>query len=104
MGLAFKAHTDDLRESPSLVLVEALVGRGLDVKIHDFEVNQVQLFGANLAEWTRFSHLAPRMVDSLEEIIDSSEVLVLAQHNRDYQEPLAMISPEKILVDLAGIL
>ena len=34
-GLAFKAETDDVRESPALVLVEALLGAGAAVRVHD---------------------------------------------------------------------
>ncbi len=34
-GLAFKAETDDVRESPALVLVEALLGAGASVRVHD---------------------------------------------------------------------
>ncbi len=34
-GLAFKGGTDDVRESPAVVLVESLVTRGADVCVHD---------------------------------------------------------------------
>jgi len=34
-GLAFKANTDDMRESPSLTLIEALLGEGAAVVAHD---------------------------------------------------------------------
>jgi UDPglucose 6-dehydrogenase len=34
-GLAFKAETDDMRESPSIPLVRSLVGRGAVVRAHD---------------------------------------------------------------------
>ena len=34
-GLAFKAETDDVRESPSLVLIEALLCAGAKVQVHD---------------------------------------------------------------------
>ncbi|HZH81127.1 MAG TPA: UDP-glucose/GDP-mannose dehydrogenase family protein [Gemmatimonadales bacterium] len=34
-GLAFKAETDDVRESPALVLVEQLLGAGARVRVHD---------------------------------------------------------------------
>jgi len=34
-GLSFKAETDDVRESPALVLVEALLAAGARVRVHD---------------------------------------------------------------------
>lgn len=34
-GLAFKAQTDDMRESPALTLIEALLGAGASVAAHD---------------------------------------------------------------------
>jgi UDPglucose 6-dehydrogenase len=34
-GLTFKARTDDLRESPSLAIIERLIGHGATVKAHD---------------------------------------------------------------------
>lgn len=35
LGLTFKPHTDDLRESPSFGLIAALAGRGASVRAHD---------------------------------------------------------------------
>jgi len=34
-GLAFKAETDDMRESPAIPLVRSLIGRGAQVRAHD---------------------------------------------------------------------
>jgi UDPglucose 6-dehydrogenase len=34
-GLAFKPKTDDMREAPSLTIIEALVGNGATVRAHD---------------------------------------------------------------------
>ncbi len=36
-GLAFKPRTDDMREAPSLVIVESLIGAGAEVAVHDPE-------------------------------------------------------------------
>jgi UDPglucose 6-dehydrogenase len=36
-GLAFKAHTDDIREAMALELIENLVGQGAELVVHDFE-------------------------------------------------------------------
>ena len=35
LGLAFKPHTDDLRDAPALEIAQALVQRGVRVKVHD---------------------------------------------------------------------
>jgi UDPglucose 6-dehydrogenase len=35
LGIAFKPHTDDIREAPALEVVDALVAEGTTVRIHD---------------------------------------------------------------------
>jgi UDPglucose 6-dehydrogenase len=46
-GLAFKPRTDDMREAPSLVIVESLVGAGAEIAVHDPEAlsRARELFG-----------------------------------------------------------
>ena len=36
-GLAFKAHTDDIREAMALELIDNLAGLGAEIVVHDFE-------------------------------------------------------------------
>ncbi|HLJ95932.1 MAG TPA: nucleotide sugar dehydrogenase [Gemmataceae bacterium] len=78
IGLSFKAGTDDLRESPLVILVETLLGRGYHIKIYDPNVLLSQLRGRNLAYVERhLPHLAALMVSNPKEVYQHASLLVL---------------------------
>jgi UDPglucose 6-dehydrogenase len=49
-GLAFKPRTDDIREAPALVLIDALLAAGVSVRVHDPEAlaNVKEIYGDRL--------------------------------------------------------
>lgn len=55
VGLAFKADSDDLRESPNLDLARKLLQAGYDLSIYDDTLDPAKLVGQNLGYG--FSHL-----------------------------------------------
>src|SRR5205807_1420102 len=78
LGLSFKAGTDDLRESPLVIFVETLLGRGYRIKIYDPNVLLSQLRGRNLAYVERhLPHLAALLVDDPRKIYDHASLLVI---------------------------
>jgi GDP-mannose 6-dehydrogenase len=79
IGLAFKAGTDDLRESPVVSLIEMLLGKGLTVSIYDPNVSAAAVFGANRKFIEReIPHIWTLLLPSIEETLKSAEVVVVA--------------------------
>jgi len=65
-GLAFKAETDDMRESPSIPLIESLIAAGASVRAHDPKAIEVakELFGDRI-EYAEGPYDAIRDADAL---------------------------------------
>lgn len=78
VGLSFKQHTDDLRESPMVVLAERLLGRGYEVAVFDPNVRLSRLTGANRAYLQEhLPHIARMLREELDEVTSASETLVV---------------------------
>lgn len=77
VGLSFKTGTDDLRESPAVLLCEALLGKGFNIKILDPNVAVSRVRGQNLAYIDRhLPHLAALMAESREELLAHADLLI----------------------------
>lgn len=101
-GFAFKAGTDDLRESPMVELIEHLLGKGFRLKIFDGSVNVSLLRGANrqmLLE--RIPHIADLMVTAPEEIFSHGKTIVIGNMARELATLRCELWDGKDVVDLA---
>jgi GDP-mannose 6-dehydrogenase len=103
-GLAFKQGTDDLRESPFVLLAEKLLGRGFELRIYDRSVRVAQLMGSNRAYIDReIPHLERLMVATPEAALDGVRVAVIGHVAlEDRREVLAGLTG-KIVIDLADM-
>jgi GDP-mannose 6-dehydrogenase len=105
LGLSFKSDTDDLRESPAVELSERLLGKGFDLKILDHYVSESKLIGSN-KEYIekKIPHLSRLMVDSPDELLDHSEIIIVTHGAAEFRTILDTINNETIIIDLTGIL
>lgn len=100
-GLSFKPGTDDLRESPAVLLAETLIGKGYHVRIYDPAVNLSRLVGGNRAFIEQaIPHIAALICDTLEELVEDAEVIV-AVHGLT-SELAALVRPHQAVIDLSG--
>jgi UDPglucose 6-dehydrogenase len=77
-GLAFKPKTDDMREAPAIVIINALVEKGAKVQVFDPEAMKVAkgLFGSKVAYATKSY-----------EALRGSDALVIVTEWHEFREP-----------------
>ncbi len=101
LGLAFKAQTDDVRESPLLLLAEQLLGKGFALQIYDPPLSLARVVGANRAYLEQhLPHIATLLKASLAEILEN-DVLVVGHALPEYA---SLDVRGKIVIDLTGSL
>jgi GDP-mannose 6-dehydrogenase len=101
LGLAFKAGTDDLRESPAVALVEKLIGKGLTLAIYDGHVRSANLLGANREYIEReIPHIWSLMRGSVDEVLEHSEVVVIGNGDREFRELGPRLRDDHRVIDL----
>jgi GDP-mannose 6-dehydrogenase len=101
LGLSFKNKTDDLRESPTVEIVERLIGKGIDVAIHDNDITTARLFGANLSYVQQhLPHLATLMRPSAKEVIEHGGAVLLAKRSDEYANISTHLKEGQVLIDL----
>lgn len=93
-GLSFKPKTDDIREAPSIVIINALLKAGVNIKVHDPEAmkNMKALFGNKI-------NYANDMYDALK----GADGLVLVTEWNEYRKPdfgrIANLMKQKVIFD-----
>ncbi len=105
IGLSFKTGTDDLRESPLVELAERFIGKGLNLRIYDPEVNISRLMGANRKYIEEvIPHIASLMCDNIDEVFTESEVIIVGLNNRELLDSVYKLSrPEHQIIDLVNL-
>jgi GDP-mannose 6-dehydrogenase len=101
VGLSFKPGTDDLRESPMVRVVEALLGKGCDVRILDRSVSVARLTGANRRYIEEeIPHISSLLCDGTADLLAHAQVLVIGNGGEEAAAVLAAASADQVVVDL----
>jgi GDP-mannose 6-dehydrogenase len=102
LGLSFKKHSDDLRESPYVDLAETLLGKGYEVRIFDPIVNPAALVGSNRTYVeSKLPHLKALLTESLVESLANSNVAILSYSSPEVTDAVLATPPPRI-IDLDG--
>jgi len=77
-GLAFKANTDDIRESPALKVLDLLIARGATVKAYDPQAmsNTAEIYGDKV-----------QMVKDTYSAVEGADALVVATEWNEFRRP-----------------
>jgi GDP-mannose 6-dehydrogenase len=104
LGFAFKAGTDDLRESPVVDVIEYLIGKGYDLRLYDQNVSMAALTGANRDYiLNHIPHISRLMVDSIEQVLEFAETLVIGNGAEEFRQALGRLRPDQQIVDLVRL-
>jgi GDP-mannose 6-dehydrogenase len=104
LGFSFKAGTDDLRESPMVILAEALLGKGYQLRIYDRNVSLAKLVGANKAYIEeQIPHLSSLLCETADEVLNSSDVIIVGNAAPEFGEILLATRPDQVVIDLVRV-
>ncbi|GAB3096118.1 nucleotide sugar dehydrogenase [Aestuariicella hydrocarbonica] len=104
LGFAFKAGTDDLRESPLVEVIERLLGKGYDIRLYDKNVSIASLVGANKDYiLNQIPHIHRLMASGIDEVLDHAETLVLGTNDAEFTDLSSKIRPDQTIIDLVRI-
>lgn len=103
-GFSFKAGTDDLRESPIVVVIEQLLGKGCEIKLYDRHVAMARLTGANKDYINRtIPHIASLMVPSLDVLMKDCDVIVIGNRDDEFIQIPSKVGRDQIVYDFVRI-
>ncbi len=104
LGFSFKEDTDDLRESPMVLVIETLIGKGYDVMVYDADVALGRVTGANKRYIEQaIPHIASIMYDDPAVILDRAEVVVIGKRCPKFRQMVSELNGRRVVVDLVRL-
>ena len=102
LGLSFKAGTDDMRNSPIVNVIEALHGKGFDIRIYDKNVSMSRLIGKNKSVITsKLPHLDVMLQEDINKVTQWADCIIIANKDEAFRDAQITIGTQ--VIDLVRI-
>jgi GDP-mannose 6-dehydrogenase len=93
-----------MRESPIVILIEMLIGKGYGVTIYDEEVSLAKLYGAN----KRFldetiPHVTSLMESSVSKVLDRSDLVIVSKKTDHFKKEIHVHKKDIFVLDLVRL-
>jgi GDP-mannose 6-dehydrogenase len=105
LGLTFKEHTDDIRESPHLKLARCLLDRGCEVRIYDRNLKGRNLVGTNQELLERLiPEYRELQAESVEDLMRQCRLIILTtgRYVKDDRFRRLLNRGKNVILDLDG--
>ncbi|MCC6597513.1 MAG: UDP-glucose/GDP-mannose dehydrogenase family protein [Alphaproteobacteria bacterium] len=105
MGLAFKAGTDDLRESPLVILADRLLKDGYNLTIYDPSVFRAKnMEGANQKYINEgIPHISKCLVEHSDDLFKGAEIAIIGNNDKSYAAILEGANSNIQVLDLVRL-
>ena len=101
--MSFKSGTDDLRESPQVLLIKKLLGEGYQAQIWDENVFMGRIMGSNRQFIEdNIPHLGSLLTNDIEAVVRESEIILIGTRV-DKAKLESLLQPHHIVIDLINL-
>jgi GDP-mannose 6-dehydrogenase len=84
---------------------ETLIGKGFQLSIFDKNIDHARVHGANRDYInSRIPHVSNLLRSDLNDVIDNSDIMVLGNKDRAFEQVLHNLPQDKIALDLVGFM
>jgi GDP-mannose 6-dehydrogenase len=104
LGLSFKPSTDDLRESPAISLIRGLWEDGVEVLVHDPDVDPATMLGSNREYLERqLPQINQILMRNVDDALHNCDVMVVCQRRPEFTAALRRINGRATILDLVRL-
>jgi GDP-mannose 6-dehydrogenase len=101
LGLTFKTHTDDLRESPVISLIQGLWRDGMDITVYDPDVCLDDMLGSNREYMAReLPQIRRILCQSVQEALHGRQAVIVSQKRPEFSAAVQGLPSHVAVLDL----